>query len=203
MSADRGGPVAGVVLAAGASTRMGRNKLFCELDGETLLRRAVRRAGEAGLDPVLVVVGHEAERALSELAGLPFRPVPNPDYARGVNSSVHAGIAAVPPKAAAAMVILADMPFVTAEMIATLVERFHGSDAPLVVSDYGGVNAPPTLYSRPLFAELLEMEGEGCGKQVVRRHQAEALGVSWPPEALSDVDVPEDYERVAAMAAAG
>ena len=61
--------MAGVVLAAGSSTRMGRNKLFFELDGETLLRRVVRRALDAGLDPVLVVVGHESARARAELAG--------------------------------------------------------------------------------------------------------------------------------------
>ena len=66
MSSDRGS-VAGIVLAAGASTRLGRNKLFIELEGESLLRRAVRRVSEAGLDPVVVVLGHEAERARQEL----------------------------------------------------------------------------------------------------------------------------------------
>src|SRR4051794_13364080 len=63
MRSERAGGVAGVVLAAGASTRLGRNKLFIELEGESLLRRAVRRVSDAGLDPVVVVLGHEAERA--------------------------------------------------------------------------------------------------------------------------------------------
>ena len=203
MPAERAGPVAGIVLAAGASTRMGRNKLLIRVGGETLLRRAVRRAGEAGLDPVLAVVGHQAERALAELAGLACRAVPNPDHARGINTSVHAGIRAVPTDAAAAVVILADMPFVTAEMLRALVDRFRRGDAPLVISDYGGVNAPPTLYSRALFGELVAMEGEGCGRQVVRRHRAEAESVPWPAEALTDLDEPADCERVLAMAASG
>jgi molybdenum cofactor cytidylyltransferase len=192
-----------VILAAGVSNRMGRNKMLLDLDGESILRRAVQRAVAAGLDPVVVVLGHEANRARSELAGLPCEPVLNPDYARGVNVSLRAGIAAVPARARAAVVVLADMPFVTARMIETLVERYRETTAPLVVSDYAGVNAPPILYDRSLFAELGAMEGEGCGKQVVKKHRSEAVAVPWPAEALADVDVPEDYERVKAALAAG
>jgi molybdenum cofactor cytidylyltransferase len=192
-----------VILAAGVSNRMGRNKMLLDLDGESILRRAVARAVAAGLDPVVVVLGHDADRARSELADLPCEPVVNPDYARGVNVSLRAGIAAVPARARAAVVVLADMPFVTARMIETLVERYRETTAPLVVSDYAGVNAPPILYDRSLFAELGAMEGEGCGKQVVKKHRSEAVAVPWPAEALADVDVPEDYERVKAGLAAG
>jgi molybdenum cofactor cytidylyltransferase len=203
MPADRSGPVAGVVLAAGASTRMGQNKLLLRLEGETIVRRAARSALEAGLDPVIVVLGHEAEQALAELSGLPLQPVTNSDYARGVNLSVRVGIAAVPARAAAAVVLLADMPFVTDRMIAALVRRYRESAAPLVISDYAGVYAPPHLYDRFLFAELGAMEGEGCGKQVVKRHEAEAALVAWPAMALTDLDRPEDYERVKAQLSAG
>lgn len=203
MRRDRTGPVAGVVLAAGTSTRMGHNKLFFELEGETLLQRAVRQVAGAGLDPVIVVLGHEADRAREALADLPCQRIVNEDYARGINSSVRAGIRAIPHHAVAAVVVLADMPFVTTSMIAALVERFRESTAPLVISDYGGVHAPPQLYSRPLFDELLAMEGEGCGKQVVKRHRSEAICMSWPAVALTDVDVPEDYERLKTIIAAG
>ncbi len=203
MRPERDGAVAGIVLAAGPSTRMGENKLLLRLDGETVLARAVRRAVAAGLDPVLVVLGHEAERALPELAGLPCRPVVNPDYARGLNASARAGIAAVPSRARAAVVLLADMPLVTARMIAAVVERYRQSDAPLVICEYGGVQAPPTLYDRSLFAEIGGSAGEGCGKRVVRRHRAEAEAVDWPAEALADLDRPEDYERIRAELEAG
>jgi len=196
MSAERTGRVAGIVLAAGASTRMGRNKLFMQLEGESLLRRVVRLVSAAGLDPVVVVLGHEAGQARDELVGLGCEPVLNPDYERGVNTSVRAGIQAVRERAAAVVVVLADMPLVTSDMIAALVERYRHSDAPLVISEYGGVNAPPMLYDRTLFDELLSMEGEGCGKQVVKRHRSEALSLSWPTEALTDLDEPNDYERV-------
>jgi molybdenum cofactor cytidylyltransferase len=230
MSAEpRRGPVAGVLLAAGTSSRMGINqsrephasgdvvervtgppgsrginKLLLELDGEPLLRRAAGRAVAAGLDPVLVVVGHEAERARDALAGLPCQAVHNPAYAGGIVTSLRAGLAAVPAEAAAAVVMLADMPFVTAAMLAGLVERWRTTTAPLVISDYEGVNAPPMLYDRALFAELLAMDDERCGKQVVKRHRHEAEVLHWPASALTDLDSPADVERVlGAGAAAG
>ena len=200
MPAERTGPVAGVVLAAGTSTRMGRNKLFLELHGKPLVRQVVERASKAGFDPLFVVLGHEADLVQRALEGLPYRPVTNPEFARGVNSSLRAGIrAAAETPAHAAVVVLADMPFVTTEMIATLIDTYRRGVAPLVISDYGGVNAPPMLYDRSLFPELAVSEGQGCGKHVVKRHRHEAESVSWPVEALTDLDEPADYERVKAL----
>src|SRR5215510_7324254 len=94
MPPDRTGPVAGVVLAAGTSTRMGQNKLFIRLEGETLVRRTVERASRAGFDPLIVVLGHEADLVQQALEGIRYQPVVNPEYERGVNSSLRAGICA-------------------------------------------------------------------------------------------------------------
>ena len=203
MSAREQGSVAGIVLAAGNSTRMGKNKLLLELEGEPVLRRAVRRASEAGLDPVIVVLGFESERAREVLSGLSYQEVLNPDYEAGINRSVRLGISEVPEAALAAVVILPDMPFVTAEMIQALVERYRASTAPLVMSRYGEVNAPPMLHDRSLFPEFTGADGEGCGKHVVRRHRDEAEVLDWPAAALHDLDVPDDYERVRAQLASG
>ena len=196
MKDDRSGRVAGVVLAAGTSSRMGRNKLFLPLGGTSVLRRAVGTARDAGLDPVLVVLGHDSDRALAELAGLPCTPVVNAEFARGMNTSVRAGISAVPEDAPGAVLMLADMPFVTAAMLRALVDRYRAAEAPLVVSTYGEVLAPPILYGRPLFGELRALDGDGCGKRVVKAHRSEAIEVEWPPSALTDLDFPEDLERV-------
>ncbi len=187
--------MAGILLAAGAATRMGRNKLLLELEGETLLRRAARRALAAGLDPVLVVLGHEAARAGAELDRLGCRIVLNPDHARGINTSLSAGVAAVPPEASAAVVLLADMPFVDAGMVRAVLARFRETGAPVVTCRYGEVTAPPTLYDRAVFPELRGGEGEGRGREVVRRYRERAAFVSWPASALADVDVPEELER--------
>src|SRR4029453_16927027 len=126
MPSERNGSVAGVVLAAGTSTRMGKKKLFMELEGEPLVRRVVARAAAAGVDPLIVVVGHEADRVKQALDGISYTPVFNAEYERGVNSSLRAGIhAAAETPAEAAVVVLADMPFVTTEMIATLLGKYR------------------------------------------------------------------------------
>ena len=199
---DRAGSIAGVVLAAGMSTRMGQNKLFMELEGEPLVRRAVGRAAKAGFDPLIVVLGHEADRVRSALDGIDYQPIVNGEYERGVNSSLRAGIqAASHSNARAAVVVLADMPLVTTAMLETLMRKYRESDAPLVISDYEGVNAPPMLYDRALFGELAMSEGQGCGKHVVKKHRHEAESASWPVEALTDLDTPDDFQRVIATAA--
>ncbi len=198
MTSDREGrPVAGILLAAGTSSRMGSNKMLFELEGESVLRRAARRALAAGLSPLVVVLGHESERAHREIEDLSCEWALNPLYEQGINSSLKSGVMAVRGfKAKAAMVMLADMPFVTTEMIAAMIARYRESRAPLVISDYAGVNAPPMVYDQSLFLELLTMEGEGCGRQVVKRHKGEAEVLAWPESALADLDLPEDYARV-------
>lgn len=188
--------IAAMILAAGASTRMGRNKVLAEIEGESLLRRAARRALGAGLDPVLVVLGHQAGRARRELRGLACRVVSNPEHARGMNTSLSAAVGALPPEASAAVVLLADMPLVDEAMIRAVAERHAATGAALVSARYGHVTAPPTLYARSLFTELTGGEGEGRGREVVRRHRAEAAWVDFAPAMLVDVDVPDDLRRV-------
>jgi molybdenum cofactor cytidylyltransferase len=188
--------VAGLVLAAGASARMGRDKLLLPLGGEPLLRRAVRTALGAGLEPVLVVLPPGAAAAREALAGLGCLVVENPDPARGQGSSLAEGIGALPADVAAAVVLLPDMPRVTAEMIAALVDRWRETGAPLVLSDYGGTQAPPALHARPLLAELAARGGDQPGKAVVAAHRAEAEVLRWPAEGLLDLDTPDDLRRL-------
>lgn len=187
--------VAGIVLAAGSSTRMGRNKLLLDVGGETLVRRAVRLAGEAGLDPVILVTGRARRAVEREVRDLDCMPIFNPDHETGIQTSVACGVAAVPAACGAAVVLLPDMPFVTARMVRTLVERYEETDAPLVVSRYGEVNAPPILYGRGLFGEISRMRA-GCGREVVRRHHERAVLVDWPADRLRDLDRPDEYEAV-------
>jgi len=190
--------VAGVVLAAGLSTRMGRNKMLLRIGSRSLVRRAVETALSARLDPVLVVVGHERERVEAELHGLSCTAVHNTEYAAGMNTSLRAGVRALAEDVEGAVVLLGDMPLVDATMVRTLVDSFLREQPPLLISTYDGVVAPPILYGRALFEELRALDAEACGKSVVRRHRAEAAELRWPKEALSDLDAPEDLERVRA-----
>jgi molybdenum cofactor cytidylyltransferase len=190
--------VAGVVLAAGLSTRMGRNKMLLEIGGRTLVRRSVATALAAGLDPVLVVVGHESDKVRGELSGLLCTPVLNGEYASGMNTSLRAGIVALPDDVAAAVVLLGDMPLVDAAMVRSLVDAFRRGNRSLAVSIYGDVVAPPIAYGRALFPELRALTAEACGKSVIKQHRAEAIELPWPSETLTDLDFPADVQRIRA-----
>jgi molybdenum cofactor cytidylyltransferase len=188
--------IAGVVLAAGLSSRMGTNKMLLQLGGTSMVRRAVTTALSAGLDPVVAVVGHESDRIRAELSGLPCTAVENAGYARGMNTSLRAGIRALPDDVEGAVVLLGDMPLVNAEMLRCLAEGYRRDRAKLLVSTYGEVLAPPILYGRALFGELRALDDEACGKSVVKRHRKEAMELPWPAERLTDLDVPEDLQRI-------
>lgn len=188
--------IGAVVLAAGASTRMGRNKLLLPVEGEAMVHRTVRRVRDAGCDPLVVVTGHEGLRVREALATLELRFAESPDPTGPTSASLHTGLRALPDDVDAALVMLADMVRVTTPMLRALVDGLHAGDEPLGVSRYGDVLAPPLVFRRALWPELLAWHGEGCGKAVVRAHQAEARMHDWPTDALQDVDTPEDYEAV-------
>ena len=199
MPGAEGERAGGIVLAAGSSTRMGRNKMLLELDGEPLVRRAVNMAAAAGLTPVICVVGFEADRVRDALDGAPCQVVANPDYMGPSGRSFHAGLRALPADVGTAVVILPDMVHVTADMVRALVASSAATSAPLVVSRYGEVTAPPILFRRSLFPELIAWEGEGCGKPVVKAHAHEAVQLDWPERWLHDLDRPEDLTRLKAV----
>ena len=185
--------IAGILLAAGMSSRMGENKMLLTVAGESVLRGGARRALGGGLSLLVVVLGAEAHRAAAELEGLPCTIVQNRQYTSGMTSSIHAGLAALPAATDAAIILLADMPLVTPDMIREMTQRYHETGAPLVISRYEGVIAPPTLFDRCLFIELLSSDG---GRRVVERHRAAAEVCDWPGAALVDLDTPEDYVRI-------
>jgi molybdenum cofactor cytidylyltransferase len=189
-------PVAAVILAAGASRRMGRTKQLLPVEGEPMVRRAVRRALAAGLSPVIVVLGHDADRVRKALAGLAITFVTSPDATGPTSGSLHAGLRALGTEVPAAVILLADMVRVTETMLRSLVERSHSRGAALEVSRYGEVLAPPLLFPRALWPELLAWHGEGCGKAVVRAHLDDASLHDWPESALQDVDTPADYDAL-------
>ena len=189
--------IAGVILAAGASRRMGTNKMLLPVEGEPMVRRTVRAALDAGLAPVVVVLGHEPERVRQALEGLRCTFVESDDHTGPTSASLHAGLRALESDTDAAVVLLGDMVRVTSPMIAALADSARSGTAPLEVSRYGDVLAPPLLFRRVLWPELLAWTGEGCGKAVVRAHEAEAAIHDWPAAALKDVDTTSDYEELA------
>jgi molybdenum cofactor cytidylyltransferase len=181
--------IAAIVLAAGSSTRFGSDKRLHPIGGMPMARLAVIAALAAGLEPVIVVSRPNDTALAAALAGTGAWLVANADPSRGSRSSLRAGLAAVPAASSGAVVLLADMPLVLPGMVAAVASAL--GSAPLVLSRYGTVQAPPTGISRALFAEL-DGEGDDGGRTLVGQHRAEALVLDWPAEALLDVDNPGD-----------
>ena len=181
-----------VVLAAGASTRMGAHKLLLPLGGEAIVRRTVREICAAGFDGVLVVVGHEHEKVVAALDGLPVSSAVNAGFAAGMGSSFRIAIEHLG-DADAAMFALADQPFLTAREYRRVLEAHRASRHPIVSVRYGDVTAPPHLFTRALFNELSQLE-HGA-RPVLQRHRDEMTVLAFSPELLQDIDTPEDYER--------
>jgi molybdenum cofactor cytidylyltransferase len=183
--------VSGVVLAAGASTRMGRQKLLLPLGGEPLVRHSVRQVCRAGFEDVLVVLGSEHEAVLAALEGLPVRHAINLEFASGMGSSFRTAVEHLA-DSDAAMFALADQPFVTTNEYRTLLDAYR-QHAPAIVSvRYGEVTAPPHLFERELFPELARLQ-HGA-RSVLQRHLERTVVLQFSPDLLVDIDTPEDYE---------
>jgi molybdenum cofactor cytidylyltransferase len=188
--------VSAVVLAAGASTRMGSHKLLLSLGGEPIVRRTVRQIGEAGFADVLVVLGRDAEAVRAALDGLACRFVLNEAYESGMGSSFRTAVDALG-DSEAAVFALADQPFVTADDYRRVRDGLEG-DAAIVCAQFGDVTAPPHLFTRELFEELRTLK-EGA-RPVLTRHAARARTVHLPADHLVDIDTPDDYARAQELA---
>jgi molybdenum cofactor cytidylyltransferase len=198
---EKGHRIAGLVLAAGRSTRMGGpNKLLAEISGKPLVRIAVEQALASRARPVIVVTGHERARVEAALAGLPVRLVHNPDYAQGLSTSLKAGLSAVPAEADGAIVCLGDMPQVAAKLIDRLAAALDPERGALVVvPTIGGKRGNPVVWSRRFFPDLSKLEGDVGARHLIASYPEVVAEV--PVEdtaAFTDVDTPEALRAVKA-----
>ncbi|WP_375464978.1 NTP transferase domain-containing protein [uncultured Methylobacterium sp.] len=186
--------VAAVLLAAGRGTRFGPEpKLLALLDGKPLVRHAAEAALASGVRPVLVVLGAHAGRVRAALSGLGVTLVENPDYAAGLSTSLRAGLAALPPETVGAVVMLADMPRVTAAQIDRLAAAFRAGEplpAAVVPVVDGRRGNPALLNRRALDADLARLTGDhGAGPLLTGR--ADVIEIAGEPATGLDVDTPE------------
>jgi molybdenum cofactor cytidylyltransferase len=193
--------VPGVVLAAGASSRMGRPKALLPtgVPGETFLSRIVGTLEAAGLDDLVVVVGGgrpDLARAVADLPGL-VRPVLNPDPSRGQLSSLLAALAVVDrPGVTGMLVTLVDVPLVTAATVEALLAAYRRSRAPIVRPARAGRHGHPVIFDRAVFDALRGSDLAVGAKAVVQARLGEVLDVAVDDAgAFQDVDTPDDYAR--------
>lgn len=198
--------IAGIVLAAGRSTRMrGPNKLVAEIDGVPLVRRVAAAVVGAGLVKTIVVTGHEREKVAAALAGLPLRTVVNHKFADGLSTSLRAGIAALGPGIDGALVCLGDMPEITRDLIARLVAAFAPeSGRDIVVPVRAGRRGNPVLIGKRHFAAIKKLSGDVGARALVQAHAGAVAEVEVGDDgAFVDLDTPEALADYRARAAAG
>lgn len=183
--------VAAVLLAAGASRRLGRPKQLVAFAGEAMVRRAARLCLEAGLDPVLVVLGCAADEVAAALEGLAVSTVGNPGWEEGMAASLRAGVAAVPPGCPAAVLLPCDQPALSSGLLAALVQAHRADPAATVACAYGGGVGVPALFPRSRFAEFKALRGDRGAKALL----AGAAAVPFPGGEV-DLDTPEDLESL-------
>ncbi|MCA3565361.1 MAG: molybdopterin-binding/glycosyltransferase family 2 protein [Methylocystis sp.] len=196
---DTGRPqVAAIVLAAGQGARMGGGKMTAKLGGKALVRYPHEAAAASLAAPILTVLGHDAARVGAALLDLDTQIVGNPDYAKGMSTSLKAGIAALPLSAAGAIVLLGDMPYVTPAIINRLIAAFAAHPkAKAVVPMIGGQRGNPILIGRSLFEAVMALEGDMGARKLLDAAGGEVIEVAIDDVAvLTDVDTPEALARL-------
>jgi molybdenum cofactor cytidylyltransferase len=190
--------IGAVILAAGASTRIGMPKQLLQFRGQTFLRRAASVALEAGCRPVVVVTGANAAACRESLRALDALEVENQQWEFGISSSVRVGVEALVtanPRIAAVVLMLCDQPFVTRDVIVALVKAQYETGCSIVASRYGGSYGVPALFGKAHFAELSTLKGAAGAKQVIQKHLQKVQLLPFP-EGEIDVDTPDDFARL-------
>ncbi|XDZ66302.1 NTP transferase domain-containing protein [Alphaproteobacteria bacterium LSUCC0684] len=192
--------IAGVLLAAGASRRMGdQNKLLTDFHGEPMIRRIARAMKESRLDDTLVILGHDAEAVAAALEGLDLRLVVNPDYKSGQSQSLRCGVENIDRTITDMMVLLGDMPYITANVIDALLAHHalaENRSSRITLPMVNGQRGNPVIWGRSFFDELQEQKGDIGARGLFESHPA-ALN----PLSLDDALILEDADTPQALKA--
>ncbi|SHK81847.1 nucleotidyltransferase family protein [Hymenobacter psychrotolerans] len=185
-----------ILLAAGASTRLGQPKQLLRYQGQTLLRRAAETAvAAAGGAPVVVVTGALHGELLPELAGLPVRVVRCAEWAAGMGASLKTGLQALEQtneELKAVVVMLCDQPLLTPAVLRQLAAAHHATGQPMVAAEYGGVRGVPVLFGGGVLPLLRQLPDAAGAARLLRQHPGQVAPVLFP-EGAFDVDTPEQY----------
>jgi len=189
--------IAGIVLAAGLSRRLGRPKQLLVLDDRALVAHVADRALASTLDEVIVVTGASAAEIREAIGDRTVRFVHNPDFERGQGTSLAAGIAALGEAVDATVILLGDQPGIAPETIDRVIGARRETIAPVIMARYGDQQGHPVLFGREVFTDLMRLDGDTGGREIVRAHR-EALvlvdgGADAPPP---DVDTEEAWDAL-------
>jgi molybdenum cofactor cytidylyltransferase len=190
--------VAGIVLAAGASERMGKTKQLLPVGGETLLERVLNETLKSDLDRVVLVLGHQAGEIRTALGQTLEHPklkiIENKQYRQGISSSIIAGLLEIEETYDHVMILLADIPHVDSGLINHLCHRYLGSRQPIGAVKIGTKRSHPVVFNRELYGELHRLEGDVGGRLLLDKYSSRICLVKpEKPYDDRDIDTPEDY----------
>jgi molybdenum cofactor cytidylyltransferase len=190
--------IGGVILAAGEAKRFGSQKLLAPLDGRPLLQHVIDAANASCLEDIVLVVGPNPDVLLARVQVGRTRVIRNPDPARGLASSLQAGLSALDGGLHAALILLGDMPRVTATLIGDLVARGRETRATAIVSVWRGRRSPPVVLHKSLWPAAFALRGD-VGMREVLSGRADVIELTVTPElgSLEDVDTVLDHQRLA------
>ena len=192
--------VSAVVLAAGASSRMGRAKQLLPLGGNTVLAQTLKNVRAARIDEMVLVLGASAAAIRQQLPQSlleGFKLVVNQDYGQGMATSLHAGLSALDSRSDAALIVLGDQPFIRPQTLNQIVTGYCRARASIVIPSYHGERGNPVLLDRSVFSEVMALEGDiGC-RAIFGNHLGDLLKVEVEdPGVLLDIDDQGDYDRL-------
>lgn len=186
-----------VILAAGASTRLGTPKQLLQHRGRSLLRHTAEVAIASGCRPIVVVLGAQVEQLEAEVQQLPVYVVENNHWAKGMSSSIQTGmmvLQSIHPPVKAVVILLCDQPFVSAALVHQLIEEYHRTGKPIVASEYVDAVGVPALFSHALFPVLMTLQADRGARFVIQNHVQAVARVPFPLGAV-DIDTSSDYEQ--------
>jgi molybdenum cofactor cytidylyltransferase len=189
--------IAAIVLAAGLSSRMGSNKLLAQVQGEPMVRHAVRAACASAAESVIVVTGNAADEVRHAVAPCAPLFVDNPDYSNGLSTSLKCGIMRAPDGCDGAIVLLGDMPGVSTELLDRLIAAFDPSESRAIcVATRHGRRGNPVLWARRFFEEIMTLEGDVGARHLIGQNAELVCEVEADDDApLTDIDTPQMLEE--------
>lgn len=191
-------PIGLMILAAGASTRMGTPKQLLAYRGCTLIRHMAEVAIASVCQPIAIVLGANAEQIKPEISQLPIPIVENKQWAEGMSASIRVGLEAllaVNQNLDAVVIALCDQPFVSSQTLNQLVEAYRFTGKLIIASEYSGTFGVPALFSRTWFSEIMALKSNEGAKQIIRKHINKVFSVPFSEGAI-DIDTPNDYEQL-------
>ncbi|MEH2226769.1 nucleotidyltransferase family protein [Nostoc sp.] len=190
--------IAIMILAAGASTRMGTPKQLLLYQGRSFLKYTTEIAIASVCQPVVVVLGANAEQIHPEIKQLPIKVVKNSAWASGMSTSIKSGIELLnnlPQKIEAVVITLCDQPFVSPQIINQLVDTYYSTKKPIIACEYGDTLGVPALFSQTFFSELATLKETSGAKKVINHNLNQVFSIPFPLGDI-DIDTPNDYEQL-------